>query len=151
MNPTFNIDVAIIGGGIAGLWLLGRLREHGYSALLIEITGPDRRIWVAPVSYTHLDVYKRQSLAGTGSGSATGAGAVAPSRRLRSPRSAAPGSATSACGGTGKGRLASFSPQNSALPATRAQITRVHQRADMRRLSSTHSPQSVRTGPPPLP
>lgn len=36
MNPTFNIDVAIIGGGIAGLWLLGRLREHGYSALLIE-------------------------------------------------------------------------------------------------------------------
>ena len=94
---------------------------------------------------------KRASLAGTGSGSATGAGAVAPSRRLRSPRSAAPGSATSACGGTGKGRLASFSPQNSALPATRAQITRVHQRADMRRLSSTHSPQSVRTGPPPLP
>ena len=36
MNPTFNIDVAIIGSGIAGLWLLGRLREHGYSALLIE-------------------------------------------------------------------------------------------------------------------
>lgn len=36
MNPTFNIDIAIIGGGIAGLWLLARLRQHGYSALLIE-------------------------------------------------------------------------------------------------------------------
>lgn len=36
MNLTFDIDVAIIGGGIAGLWLLARLREQGYSALLIE-------------------------------------------------------------------------------------------------------------------
>ena len=36
MNPTFNIDVAIIGGGIAGLWLLAQLRERGYGALLIE-------------------------------------------------------------------------------------------------------------------
>ena len=29
-------DVAIIGGGIAGLWLLNRLRNLGYSALLFE-------------------------------------------------------------------------------------------------------------------
>lgn len=36
MNSTLNIDVAIIGGGIAGLWLLARLRERGYGALLIE-------------------------------------------------------------------------------------------------------------------
>ena len=36
MNPLFNIDVAIVGGGIAGLWLLARLRERGYGALLIE-------------------------------------------------------------------------------------------------------------------
>jgi len=36
MNPTLNIDVAIVGGGIAGLWLLARLRERGYGALLIE-------------------------------------------------------------------------------------------------------------------
>ncbi|MCB1776759.1 MAG: FAD-dependent oxidoreductase [Candidatus Competibacteraceae bacterium] len=36
MNPTFRVDVAIIGGGIAGLWLLARLRRRGYSALLIE-------------------------------------------------------------------------------------------------------------------
>ena len=36
MNSIFDIDVAIIGGGIAGLWLLARLRAHGYGALLIE-------------------------------------------------------------------------------------------------------------------
>ena len=36
LNPTLNVDVAIIGGGIAGLWLLARLRQHGYGALLIE-------------------------------------------------------------------------------------------------------------------
>lgn len=36
MNPTLHIDVAIIGGGIAGLWLLARLRQRGFSTLLIE-------------------------------------------------------------------------------------------------------------------
>jgi glycerol-3-phosphate dehydrogenase len=30
------VDVAIVGGGIAGLWLLARLRQRGYGALLIE-------------------------------------------------------------------------------------------------------------------
>ena len=35
-NPILNVDVAIVGGGIAGLWLLARLRQHGYGALLIE-------------------------------------------------------------------------------------------------------------------
>jgi len=30
------VDVAIVGGGIAGLWLLNLLRGRGYSALLIE-------------------------------------------------------------------------------------------------------------------
>ncbi len=34
--PTLKIDIAIIGGGIAGLWLLARLRQQGFSALLIE-------------------------------------------------------------------------------------------------------------------
>ena len=34
--PAINIDVAIVGGGIAGLWLLARLREQGYGAVLIE-------------------------------------------------------------------------------------------------------------------
>lgn len=36
LNPVVRVDVAIIGGGIAGLWLLARLRQRGYSALLIE-------------------------------------------------------------------------------------------------------------------
>lgn len=31
-----DVDVAILGGGIAGLWLLARLKAAGYSALLIE-------------------------------------------------------------------------------------------------------------------
>jgi glycine/D-amino acid oxidase-like deaminating enzyme len=34
MKP--DVDVAILGGGIAGLWLLARLKAAGYSALLIE-------------------------------------------------------------------------------------------------------------------
>jgi glycerol-3-phosphate dehydrogenase len=33
------VDVAIFGGGIAGLWLLGRLRRAGYSAILLESDG----------------------------------------------------------------------------------------------------------------
>ena len=33
---TFHIDAAIIGGGIAGLWLLNVLRRAGYGAVLIE-------------------------------------------------------------------------------------------------------------------
>ena len=36
MSDSLNIDVAIVGGGIAGLWLLSHLRAHGYGALLIE-------------------------------------------------------------------------------------------------------------------
>lgn len=30
------VDIAIIGGGVAGLWLLGRLRKAGYHAILLE-------------------------------------------------------------------------------------------------------------------
>ncbi len=35
MGPV-RADIVIFGGGIAGLWLLGQLREAGYSALLFE-------------------------------------------------------------------------------------------------------------------
>lgn len=35
-TAPLRIDVAILGGGIAGLWLLARLRKAGYSALLFE-------------------------------------------------------------------------------------------------------------------
>lgn len=34
--PTLPVDVAIVGGGIAGLWLLARLRQRRYGAILIE-------------------------------------------------------------------------------------------------------------------
>jgi len=36
LNTLVRVDVAIIGGGIAGLWLLARLRQRGYGVLLIE-------------------------------------------------------------------------------------------------------------------
>lgn len=36
MNKIASVDVAIIGGGIAGLWLLTRLRQAGYTAILLE-------------------------------------------------------------------------------------------------------------------
>lgn len=34
--PKVNVDIAIIGGGIAGLWTLNQLRNRGYSAVLFE-------------------------------------------------------------------------------------------------------------------
>jgi len=33
------VDLVIFGGGIAGLWLLGRLSRAGYSCLLLEADG----------------------------------------------------------------------------------------------------------------
>lgn len=33
---TVNVDIAIIGGGIAGLWLLNRLCNQGYNAVLLQ-------------------------------------------------------------------------------------------------------------------
>ena len=36
--PGLHIDIAIIGGGVAGLWLLNRLRNRGYSVVLLEAT-----------------------------------------------------------------------------------------------------------------
>lgn len=36
MKNTLNTDIVIIGGGIAGLWLLNRLRKQNYSAILLE-------------------------------------------------------------------------------------------------------------------
>lgn len=34
--PDFRFDVAIVGGGVAGLWLLNRLSQIGYSVVLFE-------------------------------------------------------------------------------------------------------------------
>src|SRR5437868_5663517 len=36
MKKTATADIVIFGGGIAGLWLLNRLRESGLSAILFE-------------------------------------------------------------------------------------------------------------------
>ena len=35
MNRTFSTDMVILGGGIAGLWLLNRLRQRGFDAVLL--------------------------------------------------------------------------------------------------------------------
>lgn len=36
MNKVVQTDIAIVGGGIAGLWLLNRLRQTGFSVILLE-------------------------------------------------------------------------------------------------------------------
>ena len=36
MTPSYSTDIVIFGGGIAGLWLLNRLRTEGYQAILLE-------------------------------------------------------------------------------------------------------------------
>lgn len=37
MTSSYSTDIVIFGGGIAGLWLLNRLRGEGYRAILLEI------------------------------------------------------------------------------------------------------------------
>ena len=36
MTSSYSTDIVIFGGGIAGLWLLNRLRDQGYHAILLE-------------------------------------------------------------------------------------------------------------------
>ena len=36
MTLRYSTDIVIFGGGVAGLWLLNRLRQQGYSAVLLE-------------------------------------------------------------------------------------------------------------------
>src|SRR5579862_6441193 len=36
MKPEIETDIAIIGGGVAGLWLLNQLRQLGFSVILLE-------------------------------------------------------------------------------------------------------------------
>ena len=36
VTPVLQTDIAIIGGGVAGLWALNLLRQRGYSTLLFE-------------------------------------------------------------------------------------------------------------------
>ena len=37
---SYKTDLVIFGGGIAGLWLLNRVRDAGYQAILIEKDKP---------------------------------------------------------------------------------------------------------------
>ena len=59
---------------------------------------------------------------------ATGA---APSRRVRSPRTAIAVATGTACAGASGERTIKRRPQNTAVPATRAQITNAHTRTNM--------------------
>ena len=36
MTKTVEADIVIVGGGIAGLWLLNRLRQQKFTAILLE-------------------------------------------------------------------------------------------------------------------
>ncbi len=36
MSKVVETDIAILGGGVAGLWLLNRLRQQGFTAILLE-------------------------------------------------------------------------------------------------------------------
>jgi glycerol-3-phosphate dehydrogenase len=36
MTSSYSTDIVIFGGGIAGLWLLNRLRQQGYSCILLD-------------------------------------------------------------------------------------------------------------------
>jgi glycine/D-amino acid oxidase-like deaminating enzyme len=53
MTNIVKVDVAVVGGGIAGLWLLNRLRQKGYSALLIEKTALGSHQTVASQGMIH--------------------------------------------------------------------------------------------------
>ena len=39
MTASHSTDIVVFGGGIAGLWLLNRLRDEGYNAILLETDG----------------------------------------------------------------------------------------------------------------
>src|SRR5690625_3315427 len=34
--PVIELDLVVVGGGVAGLWLINRLRSAGYDAVLLE-------------------------------------------------------------------------------------------------------------------
>ena len=60
-------DILIIGGGVCGLNAALTAREQGRSVIVMDKAVIERSGHIAggidhfPVSYTHLDVYKRQS------------------------------------------------------------------------------------------
>jgi len=68
MGPTeLHIDIAIIGGGVAGLWTLNQLRNKGYSAVLFEQDALGSHQTIASQGMIHGGI--KYALAGAWSGS----------------------------------------------------------------------------------
>jgi glycine/D-amino acid oxidase-like deaminating enzyme len=74
MDRPLDLDVILFGGGIAGLWLLGRLRRSGYHALLLE-SGPLGGVQTL-ASQGIIHGGTKYALSGTLSGSAQAIGAM---------------------------------------------------------------------------
>ena len=64
--PVVNVDIVIVGGGIAGLWLLNDLRNRGYSVILLEATALGSGQTLASQGMIHGGI--KYSLAGALSG-----------------------------------------------------------------------------------
>ncbi len=65
-RQTLHIDIAIIGGGVAGLWTLNQLRNRGYSAVLFENTALGSHQTIGSQGMIHGGV--KYALAGTWGG-----------------------------------------------------------------------------------
>lgn len=65
-NQTIELDIAIIGGGVAGLWLLNRLRQAHYNTALFEIKALGSDQTVASQGMIHGGI--KYTLSGTLSG-----------------------------------------------------------------------------------
>ena len=50
----------IIGGGVAAVGCIEGIRSQDQEGKIIMIAGEGCPVYCRPVSYTHLDVYKRQ-------------------------------------------------------------------------------------------
>jgi glycerol-3-phosphate dehydrogenase len=65
-GQILHIDIAIIGGGVAGLWTLNQLRNRGYSAVLFESEALGSHQTIGSQGMIHGGV--KYALAGTWSG-----------------------------------------------------------------------------------
>ena len=53
MSPSYSTDIVIFGSGIAGLWLLNRLRSEGYDPILLETNSIGGKQTVASQGIIH--------------------------------------------------------------------------------------------------
>ena len=73
-SQTLHIDIAIIGGGVAGLWALNQLRNRGYSAALFEQEALGAYQTIGSQGMIHAGV--KYALAGKWSGAAQSVAAM---------------------------------------------------------------------------